>query len=139
MNTVEKPATKNRPSPSDLRRRVLLASCVCNDCPATYETYPGTSGSTQGERKEITPAAKLVSRDSAEMSVMATPVARHSSDARRDGSGSTPRSPADPSQGGRPCGRSLAHPCPPTTSSGYQSRQGGSKRCRMHRHKGRAT
>jgi hypothetical protein len=40
-----------------------------SDSPATYEAYAGTSGSTQGERNETTPAANAVASPSAVASI----------------------------------------------------------------------
>src|SRR5437868_9980019 len=61
VNTTEKPSTKNT-EPRPARRRTSERSAPfessSSESPDMNETYPGTSGSTQGERKDATPAAK---------------------------------------------------------------------------------
>src|ERR1700675_3903889 len=58
MNTTENPRMNIRELTRTTRRRWLL-SCACSSStptPEMSETYPGTSGSTQGERNDTSPA-----------------------------------------------------------------------------------
>src|ERR1017187_7689367 len=62
MNTMLKPRMKARELSINLRSRcpsVDFSSSM--PAPEIRETYPGTSGSTQGERNEIRPATKAAS------------------------------------------------------------------------------
>src|ERR1700692_283454 len=56
MNTTEKPTTKEKAEVSRLPR----GRSPCRNCstpiPDNIEMYPGTSGSTHGERNEVNPA-----------------------------------------------------------------------------------
>ncbi len=55
MKIAEKLATKSRLGASTRRQSACSRSVA--ETPVTAERYPGTSGSTQGERKETRPAA----------------------------------------------------------------------------------
>jgi hypothetical protein len=58
MNTTEKPET----NASDEAKRLFRAGWPVRNCstpiPESMETYPGTRGSTQGDRNEMIPATK---------------------------------------------------------------------------------
>src|SRR5713226_8413303 len=62
MNTTEKPATKAR----EEANRPELGTSPLRSCsmpmPESMEMYPGTSGKTQGERNETSPARKAAAR-----------------------------------------------------------------------------
>ena len=62
MNTMLKPTMKAAELSITLRNRSpsFIFSCS-TPTPEIKETYPGTSGSTQGDRKEIRPATKAAS------------------------------------------------------------------------------
>jgi hypothetical protein len=61
MNIAEKPKMKAREFVS-VRNRIRVLSPLpvrsSNEMPVINETYEGTSGSTQGERNDSTPARK---------------------------------------------------------------------------------
>ena len=62
INTMLKPMMKAAELSISLRRRwPSLDFSSSMPAPEISETYPGTSGSTQGERKEISPATKAAS------------------------------------------------------------------------------
>jgi hypothetical protein len=64
INTTEKPITKATAfrmtraisAPSPLARNSSI------EAPESIETYPGTKGSTQGERNETTPATRAMGK-----------------------------------------------------------------------------
>jgi hypothetical protein len=67
IKTIENPATKHKELIRTPRRllgeREVISSCSCNsfiETPDTNETYPGTRGSTQGDRNEMRPARKAI-------------------------------------------------------------------------------
>src|SRR5713226_5824395 len=63
MNTTEKPATKARAE----ENRPEVGTSPLRSCsmpmPESMEIYPGTSGRTQGERNETSPARKAPARE----------------------------------------------------------------------------
>src|SRR5438067_5388129 len=73
MNTAENPSTKQRLSVAADRREATAAppAFPASDWPVTYDMYAGTSGSTQGERKDTAPAAKAVTVPSVAVSINA--------------------------------------------------------------------
>ena len=71
INTIEKPITKANVFTRILRVTALSRSSALSssrETPEINDMYPGTSGSTQGERKEMIPAANAAIRP---ISVMA--------------------------------------------------------------------
>src|SRR5260221_5616684 len=62
MNTMLKPMINAAELSITLRKSSPSFSFSCSTpTPEIRETYPGTSGSTQGDRKEISPATKAAS------------------------------------------------------------------------------
>jgi hypothetical protein len=67
INTTEKPAIKktelNKTARLSLLSQVVfsaLSPSSAKETPDMNETYPGTNGSTQGDRNEINPAANAI-------------------------------------------------------------------------------
>src|SRR5208282_1397950 len=62
MKTMLKPTMKAAELSITLRKSCPSCSFSCSTpTPEIRETYPGTSGSTQGDRNEISPATKAAS------------------------------------------------------------------------------
>jgi hypothetical protein len=70
IKTIENPATKKIELINIIRfslprkdGRPLFSFNSANETPDINETYPGTNGKTQGERKEINPAANAMYKE----------------------------------------------------------------------------
>ena len=66
MNITENPRMKKIELLTTvlMREEFSLSACSCSsEIPEMIEMYPGTSGSTQGERKDTTPAANAAKTD----------------------------------------------------------------------------
>src|SRR5216683_1660373 len=70
--TVANPRTKHALRPTACARTISALDAVESaiDWPAIYDTYAGTSGSTQGDRNEIVPATNTAVSEAIEVSIM---------------------------------------------------------------------
>jgi hypothetical protein len=71
INTVENPNTKQRLNPTVCIRNgaIVAPDRVAIERPAIKPIYPGTSGKTHGDKKEIAPAANTATKPMFESSI----------------------------------------------------------------------
>jgi hypothetical protein len=63
MKTIENPSTKAKAEPSTLARFPSPSLSCSTPIPESIETYPGTNGSTHGDRNETSPARNAAKID----------------------------------------------------------------------------